>query len=210
MAQSGPLSRFVETALAQGRSRSEIRNALVDAGWSEQEAEDALAAFADMPFTPPVPRPRPVVSARDFFIYALIAVSLAIVAYNLVDLLQSLINQAFEAEIDVESRGDWSRISQNRSLAAIIVFAPIYVLLSRGEARRRATDPARDRSAIRSWTIAGIQLCAVLTLLGSLSWAVFVLLQDGLDVPRLLNVAVSAVVAGGVWWIYRTLPDRLS
>ena len=59
---------------------AEERAALAEAGWTEREVADALAAFAETAFVPPVPRPRPVVSARDFFTYALIAISLGVAA----------------------------------------------------------------------------------------------------------------------------------
>lgn len=198
MADRDALTRFVEGALAAGRSRGEIRAALSAAGWTEREAEDALAAFAEGDFLPPVPRPRPVVSARDFFVYALIAISLGVAAVNLVDLLHA----AIDALAGVLAEG-WAERGRNRSLAALIVFGPIYLALSRAEAARRAADPGRQRSAIRKWTVAAILLATVLSLLATLAWGVYVLLDEGFAWVELAKVAATAAVAGGIWWAYR-------
>jgi hypothetical protein len=198
MAQRDPLTGFVEAALDAGRGRGEIRAALSAAGWTEREVEDALTAFADTAFLPPVPRPRPVVSARDFFTYALIAISLGVAAVNLVDLL----HEAIDA-LAGEPRDEWAVRSRNWSLAALIVFGPIYAVLSRAEAARRETGPGRQRSAIRKWTVTAILLATVLALLGTLAWGVYVLLNDGFAVVELMKVAATAAVAAGIWWAYR-------
>jgi hypothetical protein len=198
MAEKDPLTRFVEAALAAGRSRAEIRGALAQAGWTPSEVEDTRAAFAETPFLPPVPRPRPVVSARDFFVYALIAISLGVAAVNLVDLMHGAINALTGA-----TPTEWAGREQNRSLAALIVFGPIYLALSRVEARRQAADPGRQRSAIRKWTVAAILLATVLSLLGTLAWGVYILLSEGGADRDLIKVAATAAVAGGIWWAYR-------
>ena len=63
------LIRFVREALAKRVPREQIRTRLLEARWPEDEVGSALAAFADVDFPIPVPRPRAYRSARDAFLY---------------------------------------------------------------------------------------------------------------------------------------------
>ena len=82
MRPSDELAHFVREALASGRTRPEISDALDDAGWSEKERADALDAYADTDFIPPIPRPRPYVSAKDAFLYGLLFLMLGVSALD--------------------------------------------------------------------------------------------------------------------------------
>jgi len=197
MARDDRLTDFVAEALGAGRSRGEIAAALGAAGWSEREIDDGLAAFADTPFTPPVPAPVPVVSARDFFTYALIFVSLGVAAWHLVSLAHSLIDRIFEP---LET---WRAGRINWSLAALAVFGPIYLFLARQAAGRLRADPQRHRSAVRRWTEALILLLTVLALLGTLVATVYAFLEGEADLQFLLKASVAAAVAGGIFAAYQ-------
>ena len=52
------------------------------AGWREEEVEKGLAAFAEVPFAIPVPRPRPYLSARETFFYLLQFTALYVSSFN--------------------------------------------------------------------------------------------------------------------------------
>lgn len=197
MAQSDRLSEFVAAALEAGRSRDEIAVALRTAGWSDREIADGLSAFADLPFTPPVPAPVPVVSARDFFVYALIFISLGVTAWHLVALAHHLIDRIFEPY------ETWRGRRANWSVAALAVFGPIYLYLARDAAARLRADPQRHRSAVRRWTEALILLLTVLALLGTLVATVYAFLEGEADLQFLLKAAVAAAVAGGILLVYR-------
>lgn len=199
------LATFVGRALGAGRSREEIRAALLDAGWSDREAEDALGAWAPTGFTPPVPTPRPVVSARDFFVYALLFVALGVVAVNLV--------QGAHGTIDLllpPGEEPWRRTAAAREMrqaaAALLVFGPLYVVLDRRTRSARRADPARQRSAIRKWTGALILLVTVLTLLTTLVWTLYRFIDGGADPAFLLKAVVVGAVAGGVLALWREGP----
>jgi len=197
MSQNDRLSGFVGEALGAGRSREEIARALAEAGWSDREIADGLAAFAETPFTPPVPAPVSFVSARDFFTHALIFISLGVAAWNLVDLAHHLIDRMFEsAGLFAPGRINWP-------VAMLAVFGPIYFYLARSEAARLADDPRRHRSAVRRWTEALILLLTVLALLGLLAATVHAFLEGDADLQFLLKAAVAAVVAGGIFLVYR-------
>ncbi|HCQ98761.1 MAG TPA: hypothetical protein DIU48_05035, partial [Acidobacteria bacterium] len=58
MAINEDLVGFVGHALGRGTSRTEIQDVLTKAGWDSKQVRAALAAFADVEFPVPVPRPR--------------------------------------------------------------------------------------------------------------------------------------------------------
>ena len=97
MAGNKELAQFVRDALSAGKSRVEIAAVLGQAGWSGQEVSDALAGWADVPFAPPVPRPQPIVTARDIFIYALMFGAFLLGAGYLVGLLHALFDHFIES-----------------------------------------------------------------------------------------------------------------
>lgn len=201
MAQNDRLSGFVGAALSAGRSRGEIAAALEAAGWSDREVADGLANFADTGFTPPVPAPAPVVSARDFFVHALIFVSLGLSAWYLVDLAHAVIDLRWPALPD--QPGEWRARGMNYAIAMVAVFGPIWAYLTRLTQKARADDPARHRSAVRRWTAAIILLLTMLALLGTLASVVFGFLQGEADLKFLLKAGVAAAVAGGIFALYR-------
>ncbi|MDX5362479.1 MAG: hypothetical protein LPL13_14335, partial [Alphaproteobacteria bacterium] len=86
------LALFVRDALARGARRDEIASALDKAGWSREQVRDALAAYAEVDFAVPVPRPRPYVSARDAFVYLVLFSTLGLSAWHLGILLFNLID----------------------------------------------------------------------------------------------------------------------
>ena len=150
MANREDLAEFVKEALAAGHSRSKIEAELTGAGWSGGEVREALAAYADTGFLPPVPRPRRIVSARDFLVYALIFGSLLMFAFALGGMIFIAIDLAF-GEIDVDMYDTLTKAeaieNANRGmrefLAAVIVAGPVYFWMSFRELRRRRADLSR-------------------------------------------------------------------
>jgi hypothetical protein len=67
MAAIKDLSQFVREALSAGRNRGEINTALNEAGWTKAEASEALDAWSETSFIPPIPRPQTMVTAWNFF-----------------------------------------------------------------------------------------------------------------------------------------------
>ena len=197
MAGNRDLAQFVRDALSAGKSRVEIAAMLGQAGWSAQEVSDALEGWADVPFAPPVPRPRPVVTARDFFVYALMFGVLLFGAGYLVGLLHALIDQF----ISSEDSGATYRIRW--AMAVLIVTLPLYLWLATRENRRLAADPALARSAIRSWMTYVTLLFAAAVLLGDLVAVIYAFLSGDLTVQFALKALVVAGIAGGIFGYYR-------
>ena len=197
MAGNRDLAQFVRDALSAGKSRVEIAAMLGQAGWSAQEISAALEGWADVPFAPPVPRPRPVVTARDFFVYALMFGVLLFGAGYLVGLLHALIDQF----ISSEDSGATYRIRW--AMAVLIVTLPLYLWLATRENRRLAADPALARSAIRSWMTYVTLLFAAAVLLGDLVAVIYAFLSGDLTVQFALKALVVAGIAGGIFGYYR-------
>lgn len=196
MAQQDALSLFVRDALVAGKTRGQIATALTGAGWSASEVHDALNAWDETPFSPPIPRPVTTVSARDFFVYALTFGLLLIGAVNLVLVLQALVDLAFAEE------GNGAVGLIRWGVSVLIVTAPLYLWLTLRERRKLAQDPALHRSAMRKWLTYIALLLAAMTLLGDLIATVFALLTGDLTVQFILNALIVMIVAGGIFLFY--------
>jgi hypothetical protein len=196
MAVSKELSRFTRDALAAGKSRAEISTALAASGWSVSEVTDALGAWAETPFAPPVPRPQSTVSARDFFIYALMFGVMIFGAIYLVQLFHALIDLWLDA-------GGYRSSRQIRwSVAVLIVATPMYLWLTVRERGKLAADPALYRSAIRRWLTYLTLLLSSAVLLGDLMAVIYAFLDGDFTLQFLLKAIVVAVVAGFIFLYY--------
>ncbi|MEW9921510.1 DUF5671 domain-containing protein [Marimonas sp. MJW-29] len=196
MAVSRELSRFVRDALAQGRSREEIAEALGASGWSASEVADALGAWAETAFSPPVPRPQTTVSARDFFVYALTFGLMVTGAIYLVQLLHVLIDMA----LDDDNFASPSRIRW--AIAVLVVATPVYLWLTLRERAKLAADPALYRSAIRKWLTYITLLLSAAVLLGDLIAVIYAFLSGDFTLQFLLKALVVAGVAGLIFLFY--------
>ena len=95
MAINDDLTGFIREALNRGLPRDEIRDALSQADWSNEEVRAALQSFAPVDFPIPVPRRRPSLSAREAFEYLVLFGTLYMSAVSLGILLFQFINLAF-------------------------------------------------------------------------------------------------------------------
>ncbi|WP_460275105.1 DUF5671 domain-containing protein [Celeribacter sp. ULVN23_4] len=195
MKPTDQLAHFVRDALIAGRSREDIASALSEAGWARTEVEDALATWADSSFSPPIPRPRPYVSAKEAFFYALMFVALGMTAWHIVDLGFDLIQRWFS---DSE-RAYWGSRSIRWSISALIVFFPLFMIMQRAEARSLARDPSRKRSAVRKWFGYIALFFASIALLGDILGAIYALLNGDLTTQFIAELALVAAVSGTVF-----------
>jgi hypothetical protein len=209
MANREDLAEFVREALAAGHDRKAIEEQLAAAGWSAGEVREALAAYADSGFRPPVPRPRRIVSARDFLVYALIFGSLLMFAFALGGMIFIGIDLAFgNIDIDMYDTITKAEAIENAQrgmrefLAAVIVAGPVYFWMSLRELRRRRADPGVARSAIRKWLTSVAMLIASGVLSGDLIAAIGGLLNGEASASFILKCATVAVIAGGVLLVY--------
>ncbi len=196
MAVSKELSRFTRDALVAGHSRAEVAEVLKTSGWSASEVIDALDAYADTPFSPPVPRPQSTLSARDFFVYALTFGLMVFGAIYLVQLLHALIDRAMD---DSAYR---SLYTIRFAMAVLIVTTPLYLWLTFRDRRKLVADPALSRSAIRRWLTYLTLLFASTVMLGDLIAVIHAFLSGELTLQFLLKAVVVGIVAGLIFLFY--------
>ena len=200
MGAPAELTGFVRAALEAGHERPAIRAAMEEAGWSAQEAQAALDAWADTGFRPPVPRPRALVSARAAFAYGLMFVALLVVVGNAASAVFEIIEMALADPPDPGFQ--MRRIAWE--LAALIVFLPVFALLERRLGRQSAADPGARRSALRKGFAYLTLFLAALILLGNLVYAIYGVLSGGADLEGLLKSLTVALIALAVLLYFRS------
>lgn len=199
------------SALKAGASREATADALRRAGWANEQIDDALGDYADVPFVVPVPRPRAQLSARDAFLYLVAFVALYLSAYHLGNLLFQFVNLVFPEPHEL-SEYVYGQIRW--STAALVVAFPVYLLLTRRLVREVSADPTRRTSAVRRWLIHLTLAIAALIVLGDLIALVYSLLSGELTVRFVLKCLIVAAIAGSVFayysWTVKTDDEALA
>ena len=203
------LDQFVREAVAAGKSRSEIAAALVDAGWTEDQAKDALAAYADLNFPVAVPRPRRYGSAREAFLYIVYFALLGVVAGYVGALAFAFIEAIFADDL---ARSTWrgAPSSLRWGIAALIVGYPIFLYLGARLGAARRADPERRTSRVRVWLTYVTLIFAALVLIGDLISVVYHFLSGELGARFLSKAGVVAVISGAILWNYGRDAERSS
>lgn len=193
------LEAFVRDGLQRGLARGDIESAMLTAGWTPEQARNALGAFADVDFPIPVPRPRPYLSAREAFVYLVLFAALYLSAYHLGNLCFEFIERAFP-DPSVTAYG--GRDELRFSASALIVGFPLFVYMSWFINRGLERSPIKRLSAVRRWLTYLTLFLAVTILAGDLIALVYNLLGGELTVRFVLKAATVAVIAGGVFGYY--------
>ncbi len=193
------LELFVRESLLRGTARAEIERAMLDAGWTADQAKSAMGAFADVTFAVPVPKPRPYLSAKEAFLYLVLFTTLYLSAFHFGSLLFDFINGAFP-DIDqrIRDQGD----SMRWSVASLVIAFPVFLYMSRLVGRTLAKDPVKRLSPIRRWLTYITLFIAAGCLIGDLIALVNQLLGGELAVRFLLKVLVVGAIAGTVFGYY--------
>jgi hypothetical protein len=196
------LESFVKEALQSGASRSDIARALQDAGWPAAQIANALDAFADTPFSVPVPKPRPSLSARDAFLYLLMFSTLYYGAWNLGSLLFTFIDRAFPDAASGSFQGYLDTERQRWSTAAVIIAFPVFFFVARYIGRQIQLNPFKRLSPARRWLTYLTLFVASATLLGDITTLIFNMLGGELTIHFTLKVLVVAAIAGSAFFYY--------
>lgn len=193
------LSRFVREALAKGTARAEIRQVLLQAGWTGEQVDSALAAYSEVAFPIPVPTPRQYISAQEAFLYLVLFTTLYLSAYALGELSFKFIERAFPDALyhagDTERAIRWS-------MSYLVVALPIFLFTTYRVRRLLAKDPTKAGSPTRKWLTYVALFIAVVFLIGDLVTLVFWLLSGELTLRFLLKVATVAIISGAIFGYY--------
>lgn len=200
-ARPDELTRFVREALQRQTPRPEIERVLLEAGWSPEQVRKALAAFVDVPFPVPVPRPVVHVSAGEAFLHLVLFTALGMTALSVVELVFALIDYLF---YDPAALGSVEGIRSDVrwAVASAFIAFPVFLVASWLVERSLRDDPAGRESAVRRWLTYLAMFVAVLVLLGDFVTLVAYLLSGGTTARFMLKVLFVALVAGLILGYY--------
>lgn len=150
-------------------------------------------------------------SAKDFFLHLGAMVGLYTVAVSFVNLIFKTVSKAFpEVGNNIYAWGAGSEISM--PVATLVVFFPIFIILSRLVHKIYLQEPAKKEIWLRRWItyitlfVAGIALAIDLV-------TVLYKFLDGQDLTAafLLKALTVLFVAGAIFWFYiQDLRDKVS
>ena len=200
MASTDQLSDFVRDALAAGHDDARIRASLAQAGWTASEIEGAVTAWSAGGDLPPVPRPRPYVSAREAMLYALLMVALVLVCFHVLRLGFLVIDAAIP---DLAESGLPDTWSMRFSIAAILAFLPLFVIPDHRMAKQAVEGDQRRRSQARRVFASVTVLAAALVLLGDAVSVIHAFLSGDLTLRLAAKCALVGVMGLLVAACYR-------
>lgn len=202
MNSSEIVSQFVKEALSAGHSRTEIESQLETAGWSAREVSQALSGFAENEFSPPVPKPRPQLNARDAFVYLILFTALGFAAGYLIALVNSILN------IQLPDPGD-SKYLERRSFdtinwaIAVLLFAgPVYLWMTYYTRKQIASDAGHKRSLVRKWLTYLALFVTAMFFLGDGVFVIYTFLDGEVTLRFLLKALTVAVVNLAIFVFY--------
>lgn len=210
MKSADQLSEFVGKALTAGRNRDEIATALRASGWQDTEITRALASWSDTPFTPPIPRPRSIVSARDALFYGLLFTTLLMTVFHVNFLGFDLIDLAFPGPDGRYYEQEWRTDSIRWSISVLVVVVPFFLWLNHRQNIQLKTDPSKARSPLRKWFASVTQFLAIFGLVGDVIFTIYTLLSGDVTTEFLLKAALVAATTLLVLLYFRkewTTPD---
>ncbi len=196
------LYAFVKSALERGLARAEIRDALLKAGWRQDEVEKTLSSFAQVPFPLPVPKPKPYLMAREAFLYLVSFISLYIWVFSFGALLFSFIDLWFPDIARGYYYGDFTGGGMRVAISSLIVAFPLYVFLMRQLQKGAKADPERRESRVRKWLSYLTLVVASSVLIGDLISVIFNLLGGELTIRFLLKALTVFVITGALFGYY--------
>ncbi len=192
---------FTRDCLTQGIGRTEIRQALISAGWTDREATAALGSFAESPLPIPVPKKRVSSGPRAAFLHLLALFLLYMAAFSTGAILFLAIDIFIKDPVNriFFDLGGFARFNA----AVLIASLPVLLLVRRAIMRDITLNPA-NRIAPVVRTLAYITL--LITSLIMVCDMVVVLmgfLNGDLTLTFILKSVVVLLLAGGVflWYI---------
>jgi hypothetical protein len=196
------INEFVHEALSRNISRKEIGEALLKAGWQQDEIASALAAYTDIPFAIPVPKRKPYASAQEAFMYLLLFLTLYVSAISLGTLLFQLINMWLPDALTDMYSGTSRLNALRQSAAALIIAYPIFMWMTVMLRKGIRKDPEKRASKIRKWLTYITLFLAAGTIIGDLIALVNNLLNGDLTLRFMLKILTIAAIAGLIFGYY--------
>ncbi|MBI2574230.1 MAG: hypothetical protein HYV78_02465 [Candidatus Wildermuthbacteria bacterium] len=195
------LQLFIKESLGKGASRQEIADALLRAGWEQDEIQEGLAAFAAVDFLVPVPKRKSALEAREAFFYLVSFIALYVSALSLGSLWFSFVNIWFPDPL----RGDYVDPSLSAfriAAASLLVAFPLFALLTRRMLIAMARNAEQKRSVVGKWLTYGTLVIAAAIIVGDLIAIVFNFLGGELTLRFFLQALIVLTIASMVFGYY--------
>lgn len=200
MAINQELAGFLKDGLGRGLRREQLRDVLLEAGWSPDQVGDGLSRFADIAFPIAVPRPRAYLTAREAFVYLVLFGTLYLSAFNLGSLVFQLINRAFpDPALDPAMIVEMTRRAIRWAVSVLVVAFPVFVSLAWTQERAVRRDPSLRRSPVRRWLTFLTLAIATGVLIGDVTGLIYNLLGGEITTRFLLKVLTAGAIAGTVF-----------
>ncbi len=196
---SNELYSFVKESLEKKMGRGDIKQALVQAGWQEEEVQKVLASFAEVDFPVPVPKPKPYLQAREAFLFLISFIALYITAFSFGMLMFSFIEKLFP---DPVSYGFFSPRGLTTALASLIIAFPLYFFMMRLLGRAAAKDPERRQSKVGKWLTYITLVIAAGIIIGDLIAVLSSLLSGELTTRFILKAFTVLAITGSIFGYY--------
>ena len=195
------LEWFARESLLRGLGKPEVRKAMLDAGWAEDQIRNALDGYADVDFPIPIPKPRPQLSARDSFLYLVLFSTLYFSSYSLGSLLFEFINQAIpDPTVSTYQAASWD--SMRWSASSLIVAFPTFLFLSFYIGKDLARNPVKRLSPIRRWLTYLTLFIASSALICDVTTLIYNALGGELTSRLMLKILTVAAIAGALFGYY--------
>ncbi|MBT8461964.1 MAG: hypothetical protein KJO44_05520 [Gemmatimonadetes bacterium] len=202
MAVNEDLTGFIREALNRGLPRDEIRGALSQADWPEDEVEGALRGFATVDFPLAVPRPRSSLSAREAFLYLVLFGTLYVSSYSLGTLLFQFINLALPDPALSQSEIDAIPETIRWAVASLVVATPVFLYTAWTVGREVASSPLKRISPVRRWLTYLTLAIAVSIIIGDSTTVVYNLLSGETTARFTLKALTIGAIAGAIFIYY--------
>ena len=196
------VGQFVHDALLAGRSREEIRRSLRQAGWSNTEINDALAQYARIDFSPPIPAPRPQLTARDVFLYAVQFTALAYTAFYLIGLVHAMLDLWMPDAADFPDVELRATMRMRWAIATLVVAAPVYLWMSRFIHNRVEKDARSRRSLVRKYLTYTTLFVTAMIFMGDATYLVYGFLEGSATLRFVLKAATVGIVTLAIFVFY--------
>ncbi len=151
-------------------------------------------------------------SAKDFFLHLGSIVALYVVAGNFINLLFTIINEAYPEVASYSYYYFQSGSQISLPVATLIIVFPVFVLLSRWVHRTYEETPLKRHLGVRKWLTYITLFVAGVMLVGDLVTVLYKFL-DGQDLTTafLLKALVVLLVSGAVFGFYlKDIRDQVS
>lgn len=202
-ARTDELNRFLREALALGLSREKIEEALLEAGWRPEQVAKAFAAYSEVPFPLPVPRPVPHLSAGEAFAYLVLFTALGISAFSVLEIIFSLIELTmFDPTDPPETTRDSWLAGLRWAVARVVIAFPVFLIAAWWTGRMMAREPTERASPVRRWLTYIAMFIAVAVIIGDFVTLVAYVLAGETTLRFLLKVLAVAIMSGGILGYY--------